>query len=132
LDSDLAVAVDVARDRDRAQASSQVGPQRADVRLSFDERRARKMVSRGQQKLLACSMILAATGLVQEVLGAPLLLLLDDPAAELDERSLGRLMERVAGLGSQVIATSLVPGTRLFPVEPRTFHVEQGSIRRTS
>lgn len=129
-DYDLASAVAASHERDRGQGSCQVGPHRADLRLTFDERRARKMVSRGQQKLLACSMILAATELVQEALGAPLLLLLDDPAAELDAASLGRLMARVAGLRCQVIATSLDAGTRLFPVPPRTFHVEQGLVRR--
>jgi len=132
MDDDLSSAVAGAQERDRAQGSCQVGPQRADLRLTFDERRARKMVSRGQQKLLACSMILAATEVVQETLEAPLLLLLDDPAAELDGSSLGRLMARVAGLGCQVIATSLDPETRLFPVAPRTFHVEQGHLHRTA
>ena len=115
-------------ERDRAIGSTQVGPHRADLRLSYDERQARRLVSRGQQKLLASAMILAGTETAQAALGRPLLLLLDDPSAELDRSSLRRLMEQVGGLGSQVIATSLERGELPFPAPPRVFHVEQGAL----
>ena len=101
--------------RDQQQGNTQYGPHRADLKLSYDDRRARKLVSRGQQKLLACAMILAATETAQTALERPLLLLLDDPGAELDSDALSRLMRRVVDLGSQVIATSLVPDVPLFP-----------------
>ena len=106
-----------------------MGPHRADLRLSYDDRQARRLVSRGQQKLLASSMILAATETAQAALGRPLLLLLDDPAAELDRTSLARLMQQVAALGSQVIATSLERDELPFPAPPRAFHVEQGVLQ---
>ncbi|HZD53923.1 MAG TPA: DNA replication/repair protein RecF [Woeseiaceae bacterium] len=125
---DLEETLGRARERDRLSGSTQEGPHRADLRLSHDERQARKRVSRGQEKLLACSMILAATEVVQGELGRPLLLLLDDPAAELDAGSLDRLMAAVAALDCQVIATALRADTALFPVPPRRFHVEQGVI----
>jgi len=119
-------------DRDRQQGSTQAGPHRGDLRLTCDERQARRLVSRGQQKLLACAMILAAADTAQTALKRPLLLLLDDPAAELDTESLSRLMSRVAGLGCQVIATSLEPETSLFTGSPTVFHVEQGSLERVA
>ena len=128
-DQTLEEALEGHLERDRGLGTTQVGPHRADVRLIYDERQARRLVSRGQQKLLASSMILAATETAQTVLGRPLVLLLDDPAAELDRSSLGRLIERVAGLGSQVIATSLEQDELVFPVPPRVFHVEHGAIR---
>ena len=84
-------------ERDLQLGSTQAGPHRADLRLSYDERQARKLVSRGQQKLLASAMILAATETAQTALERPLLLLLDDPAAELDADSLARLMARLSG-----------------------------------
>lgn len=115
-------------ERDRALGSTQVGPHRADLRLIYDERQARRLVSRGQQKLLASAMVLAATDIAQTALQRPLLLLLDDPAAELDRESLGRLMGRVASLGCQVIATSLERDESLFPAAPRVFHVEHGEL----
>jgi DNA replication and repair protein RecF len=116
--------------RDRELGSTQSGPHRGDLRLVLNERQARKLVSRGQQKLLSCALILTATELVQSKTGRPLLLLLDDPAAELDENSLQRLMARVIGLGCQVIATALVPDKHLFPDPPALFHVEQGELQR--
>jgi DNA replication and repair protein RecF len=119
-------------ERDRQLGTTQYGPHRADLRLNYDERLARKLISRGQQKLLACSLVLAATGLVQGRLGRQLLLLLDDPAAELDEESLERLMATVADLDCQVVATALEQNTRLFQDPPTLFHVEQGVLRRLS
>ena len=129
-DESLEQALESHFERDRALGATQVGPHRADLRLIYDERQARRLVSRGQQKLLASSMILAATETAQAALGRRLVLLLDDPAAELDRASLGRLMDRVAGLGSQVIATSLEEGDLVFPAPPRVFHVEHGVIRQ--
>jgi DNA replication and repair protein RecF len=117
-----------ATERELQLGSTQVGPHRADLRLIFDDRQARKRVSRGQQKLLACALILAAAEIVQEHLEKPLLLLLDDPAAELDGDSLARLMAVVGNLGCQVIATSLEPNGALFADEARLFHVERGVI----
>lgn len=131
-DQELADALARGRDRDRQLGTGRTGPQRADLRLSYDDRQARKLVSRGQQKLLACTLILAATEVVQRHLGRPLLLLLDDPAAELDQASLTRLMAVVTALDCQVVATALQPDQPLFPTEPRRFHVEQGVLRRVN
>ena len=85
-------------------------------------------MSRGQQKLLASAMILAATETAQQALQRPLLLLLDDPAAELDARSLERLMGAVSALGCQVVATSLEPGDLSTPPGAAVFHVEHGKL----
>ncbi len=127
-DGSLAEALAVGIDRDRQLCATQAGPQRADLKLFYDERQARRLVSRGQQKLLACALILAATAVVQSHIGRGLMLLLDDPAAELDTDSLTRLMAAVVELDCQVIATSLDPDLVLFPQPPRTFHVEQGAV----
>ena len=131
-DKPLGEVLTLTLDRDLQQGSTQAGPHRADLKLTYDERQARRLVSRGQQKLLACAMILAATETAQTVLEKPLLLLLDDPAAELDGASLARLMNRVAGLGCQVVATSLEPDTELFTGPAAVFHVEQGALHRVT
>jgi DNA replication and repair protein RecF len=130
--SGLAEALETGLDRDLQLGSTQAGPHRADLRLVYDERQARKLVSRGQQKLLACAMILAASETAQSALGRPLLLLLDDPAAELDDDSLGRLMARVRHLGCQVMATSLRPDAAIFGGEGAVFHVEHGELTQAS
>ena len=119
-------------DRDLQFAGTQVGPHRADLKVNVEDRRARKLVSRGQQKLLACAMILAATKVVQTHIEKPLLLLLDDPAAELDRDAIVRLMRCVERLGSQVVATVLDPSQPLFTGTTPMFHVEHGVIQRVS
>jgi len=127
---DLLSALRAGHDRDRQLGSTQAGPHRADLRLNFEDHQARKLVSRGQEKLLGCALILAATEVVQTAIEKPLLLLIDDPAAELDAGSLARLMGQVGGLGCQVIATALVPDAPLFGDRPRMFHVEHGLIEQ--
>jgi DNA replication and repair protein RecF len=131
-DKSLQQALAEGFERDQKLGATQSGPHRADLKLSYDDRQAKRLVSRGQQKLLACSMILAATETAQTALEKPLLLLLDDPAAELDSDSLGLLMGQVVDLGSQLISTSLEPDVLRFPADPAVFHVEQGALTRIS
>ncbi len=131
-DQSLLESLAAGRGRDVLLGSTQAGPHRGDIRLIYEERQARRLVSRGQQKLLSCAMILAATDVAQGELGQQVLLLLDDPAAELDSGSLERLMSRVIALGSQVIATSLDRQADLFPQQPAVFHVEQGVLTKTA
>ena len=128
--AELLEALESGLERDIQQGSTQAGPHRADLKLIYDERQARKLVSRGQQKLLACAMIIAAAQTAQAALERPLLMLLDDPAAELDEESLSRLMSRVKNLGCQVVATSLQPDSAIFGGEGAVLHVEHGELRR--
>lgn len=127
-DKTLADALEQGMERDLQQGATQHGPHRADLGIRYDDRQARKLVSRGQQKLLASAMILAATETAQSALERPLLLLLDDPAAELDAESLDRLLGAVTGLGCQVVATSLEKDTLDVPPGSTMFHVEQGIL----
>jgi DNA replication and repair protein RecF len=118
----------LARDRTRGMTTS--GPHRADVTLRRNHRVARETLSRGQQKLTAVAMIVSQLQLLQDELGMRAVLLLDDPAAELDEKNLQRLFDELASLRCQMIATSLTPETALFQAPKATFHVEQGRVKR--
>lgn len=124
----LAEVLEEGLQRDIMLGATQHGPHRADLRIRYDERQARKLVSRGQQKLLASAMILAATETAQAALERPLLLLLDDPAAELDTKSLSRLMAAVASLDCQVVATTLERDAIDAPPGAAVFHVEHGDL----
>jgi DNA replication and repair protein RecF len=115
-------------DREWQIGTTQYGPHRADLKVRYDERLARKLVSRGQQKLLASAMVLAATDTAQSALERPLLLLLDDPAAELDGNALRRLMNAIVGLDCQVVATSLERASLDVPADAAVFHVEHGVL----
>ena len=131
-DQTLEEALAAGWERDRLSGTTHSGPQRAELKLIYDERQAKRLVSRGQQKLLACTMILAATEVVQTALERPLLLLLDDPTAELDDEALTRLLNGVFALGSQIIATALDPKSLPFPEQPAMFHVEHGELSKTA
>ena len=90
---------------------------------------AKDFVSRGQQKLLACALITASVEIVQMYNDKPLLLLVDDPKAELDRHSTSKLMKKIAKLDSQVIATSIDPEEYLFEGKLKLFHVEHKKIK---
>jgi len=117
-------------DRDRQRGTTTAGPHRADITLRRNHRVARETLSRGQQKLTAVAMIISQLQLLQDELGLNAVLLLDDPAAELDEKNLQRLFDELASLRCQMIATSLTPETALFQAPKATFHVEQGRVIR--
>ena len=116
--------------RDLERQSTTLGPHRADVILRTDARSARETLSRGQQKLLAVSMIVSQMQMLEAARGTKAVLLLDDPSAELDARNLQRLFEELASLKCQMIATSLTKEVALFQAPNATFHVEQGRVLR--
>lgn len=121
----LEEALSRASERDHRIGTTTVGPHRADIGFRVGGKVARDRVSRGQQKLLAATLVLAQIAVRARHASEPTVLLLDDPAAELDVDSLGKLLAVVSRLPVQLIATSLTPqglsGMRL----GRMFHVEQ-------
>lgn len=125
----LSEALKVSLERDRRLRSTQVGPHRADVSVLLDGVAAKDRVSRGQQKMLAATLVLAQMVMTDSGGRDTSALLLDDPAAELDSENLARLMAVVAELKSQIIVTSLRPDVPGLPSPGRTFHVEHGTVR---
>jgi DNA replication and repair protein RecF len=117
-------------DRDRARGTTTVGPHRADVTLRRSQRIARETLSRGQQKLTAVAMIVSQLRLLHDEQKLHAVLLLDDPAAELDVKNLQRLFDELTSLRCQMIATSLTQETALFQAPKATFHVEHGSVKQ--
>jgi DNA replication and repair protein RecF len=117
-------------ERDRARGTTTVGPHRADVLLRRGQRVARETLSRGQQKLTAVAMIVSQMRLLQDELNLQAVLLLDDPAAELDDKNLQRLFDELSSLRCQMVATSLTQEAALFQAPKATFHVEHGSVKQ--
>jgi DNA replication and repair protein RecF len=117
--------------RDRERGSTGVGAHRFDVALKADGRLAREVLSRGQQKLLGASMTLAMARLAaNEGSGREFMLLLDDPAAELDPEKTRLLIAEIASLDCQLVITSLDPDRPEFGPPERAFHVEQGRVKQ--
>jgi DNA replication and repair protein RecF len=116
-------------ERDRQSGTTEQGPHRAEIVLRLADRRVQDEASRGQQKLTAAALILAQVAV--ESADRPLhsVLVVDDPVAELDSRSLERLLAALADCRAQLIFTALT-AEQLRP-EPGApvFHVERGVVR---
>jgi DNA replication and repair protein RecF len=131
--ADDAVLADVfaaGEPRDRQNGSTEAGPHRAEIVLRLDERRVQDEASRGQQKLTAAALILSQVAVESVERPQHSVVLVDDPAAELDARSLERLLAAINDLPAQLVFTALtaqhlVPD----PAYPR-FHVERGEVRK--
>lgn len=128
----LPEALAAAQERDREQGTSTVGPHRADLKLVYKGRGARQQVSRGQQKLFGAALVLAQTRLLGAHLAEPPLLLVDDPAAELDAAALERMLGLVVETGSQLVVTALSDRVIDLPGPIRAFHVEQGRFEQSA
>jgi DNA replication and repair protein RecF len=117
------------QDRDRERGTTLYGPHRFDVTLKLDGRLARDVLSRGQQKLLGAAMALAMAKLVGSGNRRPAMLLLDDPAAELDQEHTAALVREIHLLRGQLVVTALRAEDHSFGTPDRAFHVEQGRVK---
>ena len=121
-------ALSAAMQRDRERGNTQAGPHRADLKIRVRGRLARDRVSRGQQKMLSAALILAQLEVLQAATSRAGILLLDDPAAELDEIGLGRLLERISAMPVQRLITGLDGRTLPFTEDVRRFRITQGEV----
>jgi DNA replication and repair protein RecF len=125
----LQEALEENRLRDLQRGTTCSGPHRAELILKVDGHPARDRISRGQQKMLACTLILAQQLHRASLAVSPGCLLLDDPAAELDVVNLGKLLEIVNSLPVQLIVTALSDFGLEALKNGKLFHVEHGSIK---
>jgi DNA replication and repair protein RecF len=121
-------AVGAAERRDLMSRTTEVGPHRADLDIQLAGRRLQNEASRGQQKLAAAALTLAQL-VAGHATQAPRLLLVDDPAAELDADSLRNLLELLERLPAQLVLTGLSPQHLLPTAGNPVFHVERGVVR---
>jgi DNA replication and repair protein RecF len=131
-DRSLADSLANAWPRDRARALTHSGPHRADLAVRFDGAAARDRISRGQQKLAASSLLLGQLRCDAELGSGVALLLVDDPAAELDDHHLSGLLLEVSDVAAQLVVTALDaanPALASLPSGHR-FHVEHGQVTR--
>jgi len=117
-------------ERDRTLGHTTPGPHRGDLSLRLDGSDVADGASRGQQKLCAAALVVAQVREASARGRRDSVLLVDDPAAELDRGSLTRLLTELEGLDAQLILTGL--SEELLPVDRRfpMFHVEQGRVRQ--
>lgn len=77
------------------QGTTLVGPHRDEVDFTINQTPARQYGSQGQQRTLVLALKLAELKLIEDVIGEPPLLLLDDVLAELDLHRQNQLLEAI-------------------------------------
>ncbi len=87
-------------------ATSVVGPHRDDVEFKINNTPAKSYGSQGQQRTLVLAIKLAELQLIEDVIGEPPLLLLDDVLAELDPNRQNQLLEVIQGRFQTIITTT--------------------------
>lgn len=127
----LEAALVRAGSRERRSLATHWGPHRADLALSLNHQPAAQVASRGQQKLLAMSLLLAQVAHLQAHTRRDCVVLLDDIGAELDRDHAGALVREVAALGCQAFMTALAPQDADLQAwtQARMFHVKHGTCK---
>ncbi len=105
LSAMLATMFEAQRSQELRRGVTLVGPHRDDLQLLLGGRDLRTFGSAGQQRTAAIALRMRESATVHTVLGAPPLLLLDDPFAELDvQRSTAILsLLAVTGVGQVIL-----------------------------
>ncbi|MGD1910545.1 MAG: DNA replication/repair protein RecF [Rivularia sp. (in: cyanobacteria)] len=88
------------------QGTTLVGPHRDEVELIINDTPARQYGSQGQQRTLVLAVKLAELQLIEEVVGEPPLLLLDDVLAELDPSRQNQLLDAIQDRFQTLITTT--------------------------
>lgn len=123
----LADSLLAASKRDRLLGTTYLGPHRADLAIQVNGQPAQEIISRGQAKILAASLLLAQATFYQRQSNASTTLLADDLAAELDTEHLTMLLQRLREIGSQVILTTIEQHPAVTGLAAAVFHVKQGN-----
>lgn len=120
---------------DLEQGFTHVGPQRADLKIYSGGKLAADVLSRGQQKLVTCSLKLAQGTVLQKLGRGACLFLLDDLPSELDREHSSLVCEMLSIMDAQIFITC-VSAAEIADVWPAAakkdmamFHVEHGGVK---
>ncbi len=127
-DQSMAEALQQSWSHDQEAGATQIGPHRAELAIRLDGTTVKDRISRGQQKLLAAALLIAQIKLFPE--GSPVQpsLLLDDPAAELDDDRLAGLIREVSSQSVQLIVTTLHGEFSAFGEPGQRFKMNGGQV----
>src|ERR1700722_8495229 len=121
-------ALEHSQNHDRTSGVTQVGPHRAKLSIRMNGLPVKDRISRGQQKLLAAALLIAQLKLFPEDASVQPSLLLDDPAAELDDERLAGLIREVSAHSVQLIVTTLHGDFSAFGSPGRRFRTDAGQV----
>ncbi|MCW8885220.1 MAG: DNA replication/repair protein RecF [Motiliproteus sp.] len=121
-------------ERDKSLGFTQVGPQRADLRIRINGVVAAEILSRGQQKLVVSALKVAQGQLLKQTSGRDCIYLIDDLPAELDRNHRHKLCSLLDELQCQLLLTCV--DARAFDncwneiTKVQEFPIEEGSLAK--
>ena len=114
---------------ERYQGKTMVGTHRDKIEFTINQTPARYYGSQGQQRTLVLALKLAELKLIEEVVGEPPLLLLDDVLAELDPNRQKQLLEVIGDRFQTIITTTHIDTfDRDWTKDSQILAVEAGKI----
>lgn len=124
-------AIDRWGDKDMYVGYTQLGPHRADLKISINRIPVKDILSRGQQKLFICAMMVAQGALLYTCANRKPVYLIDDLPSELDGKNRSHLLELLSKQNAQVFMTAIERDmlAHSCQVPMKMFHVEHGSVR---
>ncbi|MGI1679454.1 MAG: DNA replication/repair protein RecF [Cellvibrionaceae bacterium] len=130
-------------ERDLNRGYTHYGPHRSDIRITTSGHSAGDVLSRGQQKVLVCALILAQGMVFRDLTGKTSVYLVDDLASELDEVHRKSVGHWLSELNVQILITgvekeplldmwpnSLAEGQKTQELDKAVFHVKHGKIEK--
>ncbi|MFZ2314569.1 MAG: DNA replication/repair protein RecF, partial [Gammaproteobacteria bacterium] len=115
------------------------GPHRADLEVNIDGVPVKHFLSRGQQKLLICAMIIAQGMALTQHVNKALIYLVDDLPAELDLAGRHKLMGLLAKQNTQIFMTAIEYSViqpfiedHIQDLPVKVFHVEHGCVTESA
>jgi DNA replication and repair protein RecF len=130
-ETDFAEVLAASLEKDLQMGYTQAGPHRADLKASINKVLAKDILSRGQQKLFVCAMILAQGALLNSTANKKPIYLIDDLPAELDIVSRTNLITLLSKQQTQIFVTAVerqALSNVLSMLPLKMFHVEHGNI----
>lgn len=118
------------RPAERNLGTTVVGPHRDEIELTINDTPAKSYGSQGQQRTLVLALKLAELKLIEEVVGEPPLLLLDDVLAELDPSRQNQLLDTIQDRFQTLITTThLSSFDREWLKQSQIFSVATGKLQ---
>ncbi|MGH1472041.1 MAG: DNA replication/repair protein RecF [Cellvibrionaceae bacterium] len=132
-------------ERDLHRGYTHYGPHRSDIKMTTSGHKAGDVLSRGQQKVLVCALILAQGMVYRDLTGKTSIYLVDDLASELDETHRKSVGHWLSELDVQILITGVekAPLLDMWPdylsldeqnqeLSHSVFHVKHGIIEKES
>jgi len=118
------------RNRDIRSGFTNTGIHRDNLQILANGQPAAEVLSRGQLKRLSLAMVVSSLQLVSELSNKPIILLVDDFSAEMDQKAQKKVYETLLKLKLQLFVTNIEAGafTALQGKDFKMFHVEHGKI----